>query len=460
MKVCNLGTVTHLEDIMQMSDYICTEAPLLIIVPAFDRIKRSLQEISIHLFRAEQEKASQAILHLEKHCMETVSGFLPDHGSAFEFAQTQITSNFQHIRQLANSTFSQSDERRLLISGEYISSALVAAYLKSRHIDATVADAATLMHLDADGKPDLETICQQAQAFAQTAQAAVYVTQSLVCQNAYGEVEYIAKGDSCAYAMYLAIAFRAQELVQRIQAKEIYIPNDNQKPEESNDTMFSFEEAESLINAGVRLVSSRSLSLAHQYQISIRLINGQGRIIRLVSEIQEETHTVKAITARKHITYIRLHSSGSVSSFRFLEKTLTVFAKYKVSIYLMTSSSTNISMAIETDTETLGLLRRELSGFAELITENNIATISILGKLNWGDSDASSHIIELLHDIPILMISYGNDNHCVSIAIRQSDCKYALCTLSDHFLGTDFTHENGSHSFSEEYNAFIIGFFI
>ena len=57
MKVCNLGTVTHLEDIMQMSDYICTEAPLLIIVPAFDRIKRSLQEISIHLFRAEQEKA-------------------------------------------------------------------------------------------------------------------------------------------------------------------------------------------------------------------------------------------------------------------------------------------------------------------------------------------------------------------------------------------------------------------
>ena len=300
MKVCNLGTVTHLEDIMQMSDYICTEAPLLIIVPAFDRIKRSLQEISIHLFRAEQEKASQAILHLEKHCMETVSGFLPNHGSAFEFAQTQITSNFQHIRQLANSTFSQSDERRLLISGEYISSALVAAYLKSRHIDATVADAATLMHLDADGKPDLETICQQAQAFSQTAQAAVYVTQSLVCQNAYGEVEYIAKGDSCAYAMYLAIAFRAQELVQRIQAKEIYIPNDNQKSEESNDTMFSFEEAESLINAGVRLVSPRSLSLAHQYQISIRLINGQGRIIRLVSEIQEETHTVKAITARKH----------------------------------------------------------------------------------------------------------------------------------------------------------------
>ena len=64
MKVCNLGTITHLEDIMQMSDYICTEAPLLIIVPAFDRIKRSLQEISIHLFRAEQEKASQAILFL------------------------------------------------------------------------------------------------------------------------------------------------------------------------------------------------------------------------------------------------------------------------------------------------------------------------------------------------------------------------------------------------------------
>lgn len=91
----------------------------------------------------------------------------------------------------------------------------------------------------------------------------------LYARNAYGEVEYIAKGDSCAYAMS-AIAFRAQELVQRIQAKEIYIPNDNQKPEESNDTMFSFEEAESLINAGVRAVSPAVSRLP----INIRLVSG------------------------------------------------------------------------------------------------------------------------------------------------------------------------------------------
>ena len=73
MKVCNLGTVTHLEDIMQMSDYICTEAHLLIIVPAFDRIKRSLQEISIHLFRAEQEKPLSLPKH-RSHPISSISG--------------------------------------------------------------------------------------------------------------------------------------------------------------------------------------------------------------------------------------------------------------------------------------------------------------------------------------------------------------------------------------------------
>lgn len=36
MKVCNLDTVTAPEDILQLSDVICKEAPLLVIVPAFD----------------------------------------------------------------------------------------------------------------------------------------------------------------------------------------------------------------------------------------------------------------------------------------------------------------------------------------------------------------------------------------------------------------------------------------
>ena len=78
MKVCNLGTVTHLEDIMQMSDYICTEAPLLIIVPAFDRIKRSLQRKFPFICSVPNRKRLHKPSCIwKKHCMETVSGFLP-----------------------------------------------------------------------------------------------------------------------------------------------------------------------------------------------------------------------------------------------------------------------------------------------------------------------------------------------------------------------------------------------
>lgn len=104
MKVCNLDTVTAPEDILQLSDVICKEAPLLVIVPAFDWIKRSLQDISIHLFRAEEEKASQAILHLEnaawKRCPDSCPIMvlplsLPKHRS---HPTSNISGNWQTAR--------------------------------------------------------------------------------------------------------------------------------------------------------------------------------------------------------------------------------------------------------------------------------------------------------------------------------------------------------------------------
>lgn len=458
MKVCNLETVITFEDILRMSDYICTEAPQLVITPSFSWIKNSLQEISVNLFHAEQEKAIQTIRLLKTRCMDFASTLISDPQSC-NFAKENIELRFTTIGQLAHNTLNLLDDRELLISGEYISSILITAYLKSKGINAALLDASEFIQLGADNKPDLEAISSQAQTLTNLIQASVYVTQSRVCKNAYGETEYLPKGGADIYAMYIAAAFHAEEVTLWLHTKGIYTQyGENVYKGESNYAL-SFEEAESFINAGIRLISPQCISLACEHKITIRLMDSKSinkRSICITNELPEERHSVKAVIARKNIDYIRLRSLGTVSSFQFLEKSLSIFSKYKVPVYLMTSSSANISMAVELSMDTFYLIRHELSSLAEIVIENNIASICVLGQFNWSQPSVESKIIELLRDIPILMISYGSDNNSVSVAVREKDREQALCILSDNFLGTDFTKQDGIRLFHEEYNAFII----
>lgn len=148
---------------------------------------------------------------------------------------------------------------------------------------------------------------------------------------------------------------------------------------------------------------------------------------------EESRHGIKEVVARKNLDYIRLCSLGTVPLFRFPERSLAVFSKYQVPVYLMTSSGTHISMAVELSMDTLCPIRQELASFAEVVIENRIASICVSGQFDRNKSGMEGKIIELLKDIPILMISYGSDNHSISVAVREKDREQALGILSDSF---------------------------
>lgn len=451
MKVCNLDTVITFEDILRMTDYIRMEEPQVIIIPSFSWIKNSLQEISAFLFRTEIEEAQQAIQRLKSRCIDFASTLISDEQHC-QLAQEQIETRFTYILHISHSTLNLLDDRELLASGEYLSSILISSYLQSKGMKVSLLDSSELIRLGADNKPDMDTISAQINTVTELVPAPIYVMQSRLCKNAYGEIEYLPKAGADLYALYVATAFQANELTLWTQTKGLYTQYDAQ-----HTYSLSFEEAESFINAGIRLISPSCLVLAHEHHIALRLIDSKSINSRSICINDEDNpHSIKAVVARKNIDYIRLRSLGVVSSFQFLEKSLAVFSKYKVPVYLMTSSSANISMAVELSMDTFYLIRHELSSFAEVVVENNIASICVLGQFDWNKSSIEGRIIELLKDMPILMISYGSDNSSVSVAVREKDREQALCILSNSFLGSHFSTESNTRVFHEEYNAFIV----
>ena len=139
----------------------------------------------------------------------------------------------------------------------------------------------------------------------------------------------------------------------------------------------------------------------------------------------------EAYCVRKGVSYLRLQSRGTVPPFQFLERSLRIFHDTHIPIYLMTSSSTNLSLTTEMTEETLLSVGEELSEFAEWTVEHHIAILRIPESLAQKEEHIGTDISRLLHQLPILMISYGSDNRNLLVALRESDCEKAIRILTE-----------------------------
>lgn len=139
----------------------------------------------------------------------------------------------------------------------------------------------------------------------------------------------------------------------------------------------------------------------------------------------------EAYCVRKGVSYLRLQSRGTVPPFQFLERSLRIFHDTHIPIYLMTSSSTNLSLTTEMTEETFLSVGKELSEFAEWTVEHHVAILRIPESLAQEEEHIGTDISRLLHQLPILMISYGSDNRNLLVALRESDCEKAIRILTE-----------------------------
>ena len=165
---------------------------------------------------------------------------------------------------------------------------------------------------------------------------------------------------------------------------------------------------------------------------------------------------IKAVVTRKNADYLQIHSSGNLMPFQFLTKVMAVCGDFKTPIHLISSSSVNISMAVELSSETFHQMENQLSQFASVSVEKDISVIHIIGQFDQEKENMEVKVIDLLKDIPILMISYGSDNNSVSVVVSKDMGEKAQAILMDNFAGQDFMKRNVAPRFREAYSAMRI----
>ena len=98
----------------------------------------------------------------------------------------------------------------------------------------------------------------------------------------------------------------------------------------------------------------------------------------------------------------------------------------------------------------------ELSRFAKVTVEKNVTAISILGEFDWNISKVEARIIDLLKDIPILMISYGSDNQSISVVVREKDTQEVLRILSKYLSGVEPNPQSLTFAPYEDHSTWFV----
>ena len=138
---------------------------------------------------------------------------------------------------------------------------------------------------------------------------------------------------------------------------------------------------------------------------------------------------LKAISAKDDITAIKIKSNRMLMAHGFLRKIFEVFDHYETPIDMITTSEIAISLTID-DTRNLHLIERELAQYGEISVDHQHSIICIVGE-GLIEQENTSHLFEILKDVPVRMISYGGSNNNVSLLVDTQHKIETLKKLND-----------------------------
>ena len=431
MKVLKFGgtSVGSAQRMKEVAKLITDGEQKIVVLSAMSGTTNTLVEISDYLYKKNPEGANEIINKLEAKYKQHIDELF----ATQEYKQKGlevVKSHFDYIRSYTKDLFTLFEEKVVLAQGELISTAMVNFYLQECGVKSVLLPALEFMRTDKNAEPDPVYIKDKLRAQLDLyPDTEIYITQGFICRNAYGEIDNLQRGGSDYTASLIGAAVNASEI-------QIWTDIDgmhNNDPRIVDKTapvrQLHFEEAAELAYFGAKILHPTCILPAKLKNIPVRLLNTMNPQApgTLISDTAD-TGKIKAVAAKDNVTYIKLRSHYKIPCYRFLEKIFHCFAQSHTPIDLVVTSNVEISLSIDNKMH-LPKIISMLERYADVSVEDDMVIICVVGDLKWYNVGFEHQIVEALKDIPVRMISYG-DNCDVSFVMRRDDKKRALEALS------------------------------
>ena len=423
----------------------------VIVVSAMSRMTDALLA-AVELAANNQSVAAVALLqpHFERHA--AVSQELLTLAEAIQF-KLALQHHEAEVFQLLDSFSSDLSQRRVLqdavlATGEQLSSALLAAALRSLGVAAIVTDARRcIVTNDEFGTAApllIETTMQtRAEVLPALSASQVPVLGGFMGATAAGVTTTLGRGGSDYTASIVGAAIKAREIQiwtdvpgvltadPRVVSRAVTIPR------------LSYDEAAELAYFGAKVLHPKTIQPAVEGSIPVRICNSRapdGESTLVCAEIETAAQTVKAIAHKTGITTVQVTSARMLGAYGFLRAIFEVFDRHRTVVDVVTTSEVSVSLSLD-DASQLDAIVKDLELLGTVSVETERAMICVVGAGLRGTPGIAARVFSTISDINVMLISQGSSSINLTFVIEERQLNEAVRRLHQTFFETDNVRE-------------------
>lgn len=423
---------------------IANPATRLVIISACSGVTNILVELASGA--CDGQKTDELIGKLRDIHFEIIRG-LGDPQDLKDFIEARLGE----IKKLSQeAAMGRSDELtdRIVSHGELMSSYLFTALFNHFGTKAVWFDIRKVMRTDSTfgcAVPLVEVISSltQEQLLPLMQGDAIVISQGFIASNSEGQTTTLGRGGSDYSAALLGEACNATSISIWTDVPGVYTTDPRIVPHAKAIPELTYLEAAEMATFGAKILHPSTLVPAVRRDIPVYVGSSRepekgGTWVRPHTDSHPP---FRAVALRKNQSLIVLSSPKMVGASGFLAKVFEVFASYKRSVDLVSTSEVSIAITLDAGTNTSGIsnaipdqMLADLRGFCHVKVETGLSLVAIIGNKMSEIPGLTTDALSAIRDYPVKMICYGASSHNLCFLLNEADAPQALVKIHEYLL--------------------------
>lgn len=353
----------------------------------------------------------------------------------------QMLTGVKMIQELSPKSLDQ-----LVSYGERCSVRIMAARLNQIGVPAQAFDAwdvgvhTTSNFGDAKLLPESETAIRD--AFSKIDSNVVAVVTGFIGKEHSGKITTLGRGGSDLTATALGAALKLDEIQVWKDVDGILSTDPRIVPHAVPLDQVSFEEASELAYFGAQVLHPIAMQPAMKYNVPVRVKNSYnpaavGTIIQ--QDKSQKDRLVTAITYKRDITVLDIHSTQMLGAYGFLARVFSEFEKHKLSVDVLASSEVSVSLTLDKkqSLKSINCLIADLTedNCAEITRKDSMSILTLITDIH-KSSQVLATVFRVFskENIQVEMMSQGASKVNISFILNSDLLELAIMKLHTCFF--------------------------
>jgi aspartate kinase len=363
----------------------------------------------------------------------------------------EIEKLLHEISDLAKHAIIEHDDAltdRIVSYGEMMSTKLFTEVLKAKGFKAKWFDVRSVMRTDnrfGKASPIIEVLSNNAkEKLVPLLEDYIVVTQGFIGSNAIGQTTTLGRGGSDYSAALLGEAIPNCSAIEIwTDVPGIYTTDPRLVKEAHIIPEITFSEAAEMATFGAKVLHPATIFPAVRRNIPVFVGSSKapeqgGTWVRSQTSSKP---TFRAVALRRNQVLLTLQSPNMIGACGFLANIFSIFAKYGISVDLITTSEVSVALTIDhTGSQSNGQsvlneqLLNELKSFCKVRIDDDLSLIALIGNGMSQVSGTGAAVFSSILDVNIRMICYGASSHNLCFLVNKEQAEHTIAQLHHSLL--------------------------